>query len=398
MARTIWRNGVANRGTKERPAWYVRYREGGKQKMVHSHQTSYADAVKYLAEVKARMARGLIGVPESTPVDQAAAALTMRELSDKFVKEYSRPTLKNLIKYRQNVGCLVRRGIWEFRIADLAASKLRPADVALWRDELTAAGYAMSSVNRLLSLLHAIFAWGLEYGFIPAGANPCTAERMPAKPSEEHYTLDQVQRILARPDCPPVVAAALYTGCRKGELLGLTWGCVKLEGDIPVIEVQTSYATGSTKTGQARTVPVHPELLPILRAWRERCPTGSAPDAVVFPVPVPGGGWRMGAPGCLAPIRSMLTKEKIPIPARPWHACRHSLATHMLEASGNEHAVSLMLGHMTMGVRTTGARTTRGYTHASVAYIYRELCRMTLLPAIQGVTSLQNRKRQQAAG
>ena len=70
-------------------------------------------------------------------------------------------------------------------------------------------------------------------------------------------------------------ATAVFTGMRAGELAGLQWDDVDLERRL--ITVQHSY-TGPTKAGYVRFVPVLDPLLPVLRAWRLRCP-----GPIVFP-------------------------------------------------------------------------------------------------------------------
>lgn len=391
---------LINRGTKSAPIWYARYKDiDNKWKNRKTDQPTKQEAQKWLDHVVARVRQGLIGMPD--PAQAAAAALTVDELCERFLKEYSRPKIRNLAKYREYGRAMVNQAVKRFPIASMPAAKLRPADVARWRDELIADGYAPNTVNRILSLLHVIFKWGLDSEILPPGRNPSSVERLPAKPSEAHYTLQEVYRLLARPDCPVMLAAALYTSMRKGELFGLTWDCVRLDQDPPRLEVRRSYA-GPPKSGKPRTCPVHPELVPILRAYRERAPTGDDPHGLVFPVEQtakhtgrPLGTYRMGNPQDMLGIRKLLEAVNVNPPDDPWHAARHTAATHMLEACKNEHAVSLMLGHSTGGA---GARVTTGYTHASIGYLYRELCKMTLKPpAADGVADLTERRRQKAA-
>ncbi|MBI5500859.1 MAG: site-specific integrase [Deltaproteobacteria bacterium] len=70
-------------------------------------------------------------------------------------------------------------------------------------------------------------------------------------------------------------AAAIYTGMRAGELAALLWEDVDLDGRL--ITVQRSF-DGPTKSDRVRHVPILDPLLPVLRAWRLRCP-----GPLVFP-------------------------------------------------------------------------------------------------------------------
>lgn len=65
-------------------------------------------------------------------------------------------------------------------------------------------------------------------------------------------------------------ATAVFSGLRAGELAGLRWPDVDLERRS--IHVRRSY-DGKTKTRSSRRfVPIVDALLPILAAWKERCP------------------------------------------------------------------------------------------------------------------------------
>lgn len=76
-----------------------------------------------------------------------------------------------------------------------------------------------------------------------------------------------------------VYSTALYTGMRLGEIAGLTWDNVDLVAR--TIHVARSF-DGRTKTRASRRyVPIMDVLLPVLRAWRLRCPPN--PGNLVFP-------------------------------------------------------------------------------------------------------------------
>ncbi len=64
---------------------------------------------------------------------------------------------------------------------------------------------------------------------------------------------------------------ALLTGCRCGEVCGLTWGDLD-EAPVPLaaLKVERQYDGAVTKTGRSRVVPVHPSLHINLVAWRIR--------------------------------------------------------------------------------------------------------------------------------
>ena len=76
------------------------------------------------------------------------------------------------------------------------------------------------------------------------------------------------------PTLYPMIATVVYTGMRKGELDGLRWSDVKLTA----ATLRIAYSYDSTpKSGNARFVPIPPQILPILRKWRKECPQTPQP-------------------------------------------------------------------------------------------------------------------------
>ena len=76
------------------------------------------------------------------------------------------------------------------------------------------------------------------------------------------------------PTLYPMIATAVYTGMRKGELCGLRWSDVNLTAET----LQIAYSHDSTpKSGKTRSVAIHPQLLPILRKLRKECPQTPQP-------------------------------------------------------------------------------------------------------------------------
>ena len=94
---------VHNRGTKDRPQWYCRFVDlDGKRKHRPTHQPSKALAMRFVAEVEARVARGLVGIPEQHSPERQGKALTLQGLAERFLQEANPPT-KNPERYRSRL-------------------------------------------------------------------------------------------------------------------------------------------------------------------------------------------------------------------------------------------------------------------------------------------------------
>lgn len=113
-------------------------------------------------------------------------------------------------------------------------------------------------------------------------ANPCVGLRVQKRARMDttwHYlTAEEVERVLALPALKepgnadrgirPALVVAIFAGLRAGELWGLRWTDVHLDGADPHLVVRRSYA-GPTKGGKPRIVPLLPPALDALKEWRE---------------------------------------------------------------------------------------------------------------------------------
>jgi len=142
---------------------------------------------------------------------------------------------------------------------------------------------------------------------------------------------------------------ATYTGMRAGELSGLQWGDVSLSRRL--ITVQRSYDS-TTKTDEIRYVPILDVLLPVLRAWKVRCPS----SMWVFPNKV----GHMHQPSSRVFQETLQrVRERAGIPYRfRFHDFRHTFASHWMMAGGDIYRLQKILGHKSIQM-------TERYAHLS---------------------------------
>jgi integrase len=121
-------------------------------------------------------------------------------------------------------------------------------------------------------------------------ANPCIGVRPPEKGEQRAKTFLYPSEFLGLMQCELVdvtfrrlVAIAVYTFMREGELAALEWAAVDLEhGQIHVHQAENgkTFEVGRPKTAAGvRTVPIEPALVPLLEQMRRERPT----DRRVFP-------------------------------------------------------------------------------------------------------------------
>ena len=344
--------------------WYVRYKDSdGRRKARASHQPSKELARRYLVEIEARVARGHVGIAEPAP-----AAPTVAKLCERFLAEYTRPKIKDPAQYRANAGRALRRALP--LVGGRPADKLSAQDAAKTRDALSAK-YAPASVRLTLSFLAAAFSWGVKQGLFTH--NPMIGvERPTPQPSIDYFARDEIEALLkagAEQAAVGSVAAkrryvavqlALYTGLRKGELLGLRWIDLDLDG-LRLTAARSFHST--PKSGKVRHLRLPKQCVPSLREWRSSCPKGR--EGLVFP---DDEGNMHGVHDMLG-LPELLQAAECRGPAHPWHCLRHSFASHFIMAGGNILTLQKILGH-------SDVKVTLVYAHLAPDFLGDEMDRL----------------------
>lgn len=217
-------------------------------------------------------------------------------------------------------------------ISDFALSKRR-------------GGLSRMTVSSLVSLVHLIFKDAMERGILLH--NPATRIKVPTV-AEDHEvregkgrneefleTEDQIIRFVdtAQKAFPPpkpwgaLLTLAVYTGIREGELLGLLWGDLDLEGDNPRLNVNRAWDRSGVlqkpKTkSSVRSIPIFPEAKKALLEWRMASKTKDD-KARVFRV-ASGSAHRP-----LDAIIARLREDEPTFPKPSLHALRHTFASVM---------------------------------------------------------------------
>lgn len=143
---------------------------------------------------------------------------------------------------------------------------------------------------------------------------------------------------------------ALATGMRAGELAGLEWPDVNLDGRL--IMVQRSFS-GPTKSGHARPVPILDMLLGDLRAWRVR-----HAGRLVF-TNRDGRMLEKSARAFQEILHRVLDRAGFPSDAKAngrvrryvtFHGLRHTFASHWMMRGGDVFKLQQILGHQSMAM------------------------------------------------
>ncbi len=273
---------VFNRGTRDNPLWYGKYKdEGGRWKMVPTKQPTKVQARRWVEEIEERISNGKVGI--EAPKDEKTFAQAIAY----WLETHSAAALTshgdNLGRAKPLVdafGSLRLSEITHERIDAFRASCKRQTKEGL--DGNRVPKWAVGTINRMLALLRKVLNDSAHWGWITAAPK---VKLLPQPETDfEYLRKDEATRFLSwtaenASDTFPLYAAAIYTGARMGELYGLRW--IDVDLDQRVVTFSRSYDQPHTKSKKIRRVPVNAELVDVLKAWRGRC----APSELVFPKP-----------------------------------------------------------------------------------------------------------------
>ena len=231
-------------------------------------------------------------------------------------------------------------------IGGIPLAALRRGDIVRMVDELAVRGSARTARDARDALRVALRRQ-VDLEVIPA--NPCSGVRAPTPEDvpKRFLTPEEAGRVQAAADADrqgqvgPLVALALATGMRRGELEALAWGPDGLDvaaGSVRVaVTLDQSGVLVATKNRKTRVVPIGPDTTARMRRWL--LASGRPPDGErVFP-----------ARHREAWVR-VRKAAKLLDPQPRFHDLRHTAATFFLAAGIRSHAVADLLGHEDAGL------------------------------------------------
>lgn len=167
--------------------------------------------------------------------------------------------------------------------ADDPIDALTSRDVRAWVRAMIAEKLAQQTVRNALNLLRVALEAAVEAELVPSNvARGVTVPRVARTDDPWTYlTPVEIGALLSHPKLPAyqraVFGFAIYTGAREGEIFGLHWRDVDLD------DARVTFRhgwRGARKNGKVLRVPLLPQAVEVLRAWRRERP--ALPSALVF--------------------------------------------------------------------------------------------------------------------
>lgn len=213
----------------------------------------------------------------------------------------------------------------------------------------------------LRAILHRCLQYAVEMELL--ARNPVAKIKPPkvVRGKPDAYSAEETAKLLdaaLRYRVGALIATALYTGARLGELLALRWSDVDFAAGVITYrrtlwdpgsqrEGREPHFKESTKDDEVRVIPMAPELVPILRAWRrrwveERLAAGTEYHdrfGLVFPTET---GWPQSRSNVNRELGRVV--KAAGVRRLSPHGLRHTFATRLLDAGVDIDTVAELLG------------------------------------------------------
>lgn len=327
--------------------WELRETIGGKRRVFYGSTRS---------ETQEKYKQALTADPEETTASTQGKTLIKAFLTDWLESEQRSLRVTTYAGYES----IVRKHLIP-AFGDLDLISLTPEQIDRFYNKLIDLKISGTTIRHIHAVLHKALDMAQNRGYTTR--NVAKLVKTPKASDFDGTPMDREQSRAfleaAREDrLYALYALALTTGMRQGELLGLSWNDVDLDGGFVRVRRSLSSVNGHLKIGDVktrssrRTLPLVPNVVEALRehqlrqdeerrkgCWRE---TG-----LVFTTPE-------GGPLNPANLR---TRSFMPLKAAAgisekvrFHDLRHTAATWMLTNKVNLKLVSEMLGHSSASV------------------------------------------------
>lgn len=187
---------------------------------------------------------------------------------------------QSTIERYQTVKGRIYTAFGHMKICNIKAMQIQRFINDLAENGLNGKGMSTKSQSLHLIFISDVFNYAIRYGIV--ALNPCHNVRTIKKTPQERecYTLAEAQDLLealesAEPKYRTFFTLAIYTGFRRGELLGLEWKDIDFDTGVITINRVSQYlkggiTTGTPKTAQSqRSLKMPDEIIDLLK-WYKR--------------------------------------------------------------------------------------------------------------------------------
>ena len=211
-------------------------------------------------------------------------ATKFQELAEEWFEQYAKLNLRSTTYERmKQLTHRIYPAIGHLRIDKITGRQLQAFVNSLAKEganEKTGKPLAPKTIRHNLSLISDVFTYAVKMGVV--ADNPCAKVTIPKGEQKEKqiYTPAEVERFLTLLNAEPLKYRTffnlmIYSGFRRGEMLGLEWKDVDFENNIISIRRTSCYTaakgvyTDTTKTKKSqRTLKFPQEIMDMLKEYK----------------------------------------------------------------------------------------------------------------------------------
>ncbi len=330
--------GVRKRNNK----WWVDFCFNRSRYRWPSPENSKAGALAWELVLKQRLARG-------EPLDpKKEIATTFRRFAQDWFETY----VKNNNKHSEIVSkeMILRVHLVPF-FGRMRLDEIKNLDVEKYKAKKISQELAPKTINNHLAVLKKALECAVEWGELEKRQ---IIKYLKVPPQEHDFlTPEECRKLLdaANGVYRDMIAVALGTGLRFGELTALSWEDVDFKtGELTIKQAYARGVLGSTKSNRIRHIPMSGSVRETLYPMRKS-------EGLVFP---DSRSNPLKQYVCIKKLRSICKKANLR--RIGWHTLRHTFASHLAQRGANLSAVQGLLGH-------SDIRTTMRYAHINRAVL-----------------------------
>ncbi len=204
---------------------------------------------------------------------------------EEWFEDYAKQNLRHTTyTYLYHQRLRVNKAIGHLRMDKITARQIQAFINSLFKDganEINGKPLSVKSARHILNLISDVFGYAVKMGVV--SDNPCSRVSLPKMEQKEKqiYTPEQAMQFLELLNSEPIkyrafFNLAIYSGFRRGEMLGLEWKDVDFENSIISVRRTSCYTvdrgvyTDTTKTKKSqRTLKFPQEITDMLKEYKE---------------------------------------------------------------------------------------------------------------------------------
>lgn len=236
-------------------------------------------------QIEKELNRQAVIFEEKCNMGYQSKAVKFEVFAEEWFESYAKPNLRNTTYERM----LQLRGRAYAAIGHMRMDKITPRQLQAFVNTLSKDGanektgkpLAPKTIRHNLSFISDVFSYAVKMGVV--SENPCSKVTIPkGQPTEKKiYTIEEVEKFLTLLNDEPLKYRTffnimIYSGFRRGEMLGLEWKDVDFENNVISVRRTSNYTakqgtyTDTTKTRRSqRSLKLPQEIMDMLKEYKD---------------------------------------------------------------------------------------------------------------------------------